>query len=87
MRNEQGSQREGSVALSTRGRKLIPAGFVRMLLLTALLVVGLQVAAYAQACFDQCQGKLSGCMQSAGGDPVAEARCQDQYDSCAQGCM
>ncbi|MFP5265342.1 MAG: hypothetical protein ACLGJB_25940 [Blastocatellia bacterium] len=86
MRKEQGPQGRGPAALSTAGRELILAGFTRLLLLVALLA-SIQLVAHAQSCLDQCQGTLSQCMQSAGGDPVAEARCQDRYDACAQGCM
>ena len=65
--------------LSSRARVLV--------LLAALLLPALARTAAAQTCFELCQSALVSCMQAAQGDPLLEARCQDQYDKCGADCM
>ena len=38
-------------------------------------------------CFDQCEQSLASCRQAAQGNPILEARCQDIYDACCEGCL
>ncbi len=38
-------------------------------------------------CMAACQRDLAQCLQQAGGDPVAQAQCQDNYDACGVACI
>jgi hypothetical protein len=53
----------------------------------AICLMSLRTTALGQTCFLQCQQTLSQCLQAAQGDPLAEARCQDNYDKCGEECM
>jgi len=39
------------------------------------------------ACIDECQRRLSDCLQQAQGNPVAEAICHHRYDDCVEDCL
>ena len=58
-----------------------------LVLLVALHLANLGGTASAQTCWELCQMGLSQCLHAAEGDPLAEARCQDDYDKCGADCM
>lgn len=66
--------------LSVRARTLV--------LFLALILTGSETTALGQvACFNQCQQNLAQCLQQAQGDPIEEARCEDNYDACIEWCI
>jgi len=69
----------------SRGR--LSARPMTLVLLVALCLANLGGSASAQNCWDLCQMGLAQCLVLAEGDPVAEARCQDNYDKCGADCM
>ena len=80
-------KKDKSEARTISGKKRLSSRARVLVLLAALLLPNLARTASAQTCFELCQSALVGCMQAAQGDPLLEARCQDQYDKCSADCM
>ena len=68
--------------------KLPSARYWIAMALLALCLMSFKDTAFAQvACLNECQQTFIVCFQSAEGDPVSEARCQDKYNDCSDGCL
>jgi hypothetical protein len=88
MTGERASKRERVGAASKMSKK--PFSFRSWILVlfvtTSLTIPG--ATALAQAgCFNTCQNGLAQCLQAAQGNPLLEAQCQDNYDSCGEQCL
>lgn len=87
MNKKQTSQTENSGAFSIITRKASSPRFWFSILFVVLFLIALETAASGDVgCSDRCQETLVGCLNGSGSDPVAEARCQDEYDDCGEGC-
>ena len=87
MKERQRPQEVSNEILLCRSRKLLSTRVRILTLMVALCMVSLKSTASAQTCMHQCQQNLTQCMQTAGGDPIQEISCQNEYDKCGQDCM
>ena len=84
MNKKQTSQRKRSGVIAN----FVSPGFAVSILLLALSLTSLATTALGQpSCFDQCQAQLVQCLQQAGGNPVIEGLCENQYDECIENCV
>jgi hypothetical protein len=76
------------VSRKKRPRALPNLRFAVAAVLIAVCLIRLEIAAFGQnACYDQCQAALLNCLKAANGNQTEEARCQDEYDTCGEGCI
>ena len=87
MSNTQTLQGEHSRPLLNSYRRLFSTRSLILILALAFCLMSLRTTALGQSCFAQCQQGFSTCLQGTNSDPLEEARCQDDYDRCADDCM
>ena len=73
--------------VSSFGRRLFACSWILLLAISIWDLSPKAAAAHPPTCFDQCEQKLTQCMQQAHGNPGAESQCQDSYDACIQWCL
>jgi hypothetical protein len=87
MERTEASQEGINTKFVALGRKRFSARIFTLTLLVGLCMTSINPTAYAQTCWEACQQSLVSCLLAAAGDPVQEARCQNNYDKCGQDCM
>ena len=88
MNKKQSPQTARARLLEAFAGKLSSARYWVVAALIALCLISFKATAFGQvACLNECQQTMILCIQNAQGDPLAEARCQDKYDDCTEGCL